>query len=146
MLPAVLRDPLPAHCPEVRAEPIVFISHLRVKEGKLDILRQFSPVGTKRLETEKPRTLVFLAYLDDSGDRVSFVHVFADAESMDLHVKGAEERSKAAYEFLQPDGWEIYGQPSDDVIKSMRQAAESSGVTLTLQSEYLAGFLRPTSG
>jgi hypothetical protein len=128
------------------AEPIVFISHFRVKEGKLDSLRQFSPVATKRLETEKPRTLVFLAYLDDSGDRVSFVHVFADAESMDLHVKGADERSKAAYEFLQPDGWEIYGRPSDDVIGSMRHAAESSGVTLTLQSEYLAGFLRPTSG
>ena len=128
------------------SEPIVFISHLRVKEGKLDSLRQFSPVGTKRLETEKPRTLVFLAYLDDSGDRVSFVHVFADAESMDLHFQGAEERSKAAYEFLQPDGWEIYGRPSDDVIVSMRQAAESSGVTLILQSEYLAGFLRPTSG
>jgi quinol monooxygenase YgiN len=128
------------------SEPIVFISHLRVKEGKLDSLRQLSAVAMKRLETEKPRTLVFLFYLDDSGDRVSFVHVFADAESMDLHFQGAEERSKAAYEFLQPDGWEIYGRPSDDVIESMRQAAESSGVTLTLQSQYVAGFLRPTSG
>ena len=128
------------------SEPIVFISHLRVKEGKLDSLRQLSQVATKRLETEKPRTLVFLAYLDDSGDRVSFVHVFGDAESMDLHVQGADERSKAAYELLEPDGWEIYGRPSDQVLASMREMAGAFGVTLTLQPEYVAGFLRVNFG
>jgi len=127
------------------SEPIVFISHFRVREGKLDSLRQLSHVVTKRLETEKPRTLVFLAYLDDSGDRVSFVHVFGDAESMDLHFQGADERSKAAYELLEPEGWEIYGRPSDPALETMRRQATSSGVSLTVQDEHMAGFLRPTS-
>jgi hypothetical protein len=127
------------------SEPIVFISHFRVKEGKLDSLRQLSHVVTKRLETDKPRTLVFLAYLDDVGDSVSFVHVFGDAEAMDLHFQGADERSKAAYELLEPEGWEIYGRPSDQALETMRRQATMSGVSLTVQDGHMAGFLRATS-
>jgi hypothetical protein len=74
------------------------------------------------------------------------VHVFAYAEAMDLHFQGIGERAEAAYEVFERDGWEIYGTPSDDIIESMRQAASSSGVTLTVQPEYVAGFLRMTSG
>jgi hypothetical protein len=83
-----------------------------------------------------------LAYLDDTGTEVSFVHVFTDVDVMDLHFQGAEERSRAAYEFMDPAGWEIYGTPSDAALQMMRQAATSAGVALTVQSEYLGGFLR----
>jgi hypothetical protein len=70
--------------------------------------------------------------------------VFADAESMDVHFEGAEERSAAAYEYLDPASWEIYGKPSKAVIEVMRHTAASAGVTLSVQPEYLAGFLRLT--
>lgn len=128
------------------SEPIVFISHFRIKGGKLDAYKQLQRDVTKLLQAEKPRTLVFLTYLNEDGTQMSVVHVFADAESMDLHVEGSEERSRAAYEFLVPDGWEIYGTPSDHVVEMMRQAAASSGVTLRVQAEHVSGFLRPTSG
>jgi len=124
------------------SEPIVFVSHFQIKEGKLDALKQLSREATRRLEAEKPRTLVFLSYLNDSGTHVSFVHVFADAESMDLHVEGSQERSRAAYENVDPEGWEIYGTPSNQVLEMMRQAATSAGVTLSVQPDHLGGFLR----
>lgn len=128
------------------SEPIVFISHFLVKEGKLDGLKQLSQEAAKRLEAEKPRTLVFLAYLSDGGTQVSFVHVVADAESMDLHVQGVAERSGAAYEYLELEGFEIYGTPSSGVLEMMRQEATSAGVTLSVQPDHLAGFLRLTPG
>jgi quinol monooxygenase YgiN len=128
------------------SEPIVFISHFKVKEGKLDGLKQRSREVTKLLDAEKPRTLVFLAYVDESGTQVTFVHVFADAESMDLHVQGAEERTRAAYEFVEPQGFEIYGTPSDRVLEMMRQGAATSGVKLSVQSEHMGGFIRLKSG
>lgn len=128
------------------SEPIVFISHLRVKEGKLDAYRHLQRDAARRLQAEKPRTLVFLTYLNAEGTQMTAVHVFADAESMDLHFQGSEERSKTAYEVLEPEGWEIYGSPSDAALETMQQAAASSGVTLTVQAEHVAGFLRPTSG
>jgi hypothetical protein len=128
------------------SEPIVFISHNQIKKGKLDDLKRVSGEATARLQAEKPRTLVFLAFVDEGGTQATFAHVFADAESMDLHFEGAEERSTAAYEYLNPAGWEIYGRPSTAVIEVMRQTAASAGVTLTVQPEYLAGFLRLAEG
>jgi len=123
-------------------EPIVFVSHFRVKEDKLDGLKQLSREALEMLEAEKPRTTAQLAYLDESGTNVSIVHVFADADTMDFHFQGAEERSRAAYEFMDPAGWEIYGTPSDAALQMMRQAATSADVALTVRSEYLGGFLR----
>lgn len=128
------------------SEPIVFISHFKVKEGKLDGLKQRSREVTKLLDAGKPRTLVFLAYVDESGTQVTFVHVFADAESMDLPMQGAEERTKAAYEFVEPQGFEIYGTPSDRVLEMMRQEAATPGVELSVQPEHLGGFIRLKSG
>jgi hypothetical protein len=124
------------------SEPIVFVSHFRVKEDKLAQLKKESREVLEMLEAEKPRTTAQLAYLDDSGTKLSIVHVFADADTMDIHFQGAEERSKAAYEFMDPAGWEIYGTPSDAALQMMEQAATSAEVTLTVQPEYLAGFLR----
>lgn len=123
-------------------EPIVFVSHFRVKEDKLDGLKQMFREALDMLEAEKPRTTAQLAYLDENGTNVSIVHVFADADTMDFHFQGAEERSRAAYEFMDPAGWEIYGTPSDTALQMMRQAAASADVALTVRSEYLGGFLR----
>jgi hypothetical protein len=49
------------------SEPIVFISHNRVKQGKLEAfkasVREFVPV----IEREKPETVVFLGYTNEDG-------------------------------------------------------------------------------
>jgi quinol monooxygenase YgiN len=124
------------------SEPIVFVSHFRIKEDKLEGLKKLSQEVLETLEAEKPRTTAQLAYLNDSGTQMSFVHVFSDSSAMDLHFEGAEERSGAAYEFMDPAGWEIYGTPSDAALSMMRQAARSAGVALTIRSEFLGGFLR----
>lgn len=123
-------------------EPIVFVSHFRVKEGRVDDLRRLSSDVAKAMQSGKPRTLAFLPYLNDVGTHMTIIHVFADAASMDLHFAGAEQRSSAAYEDIAPDGWEIYGRPSENAVETMRREAASSEVKLVLQPEFLAGFLR----
>ena len=126
------------------SEPIVFISHFRVKAGKVEAYKELQRDTAKLLLADKPRTLAYLAYLTESGEQITIVHAFADTESMDLQFQGAFERAKVGFELFEPDGWEIYGKPSEEVIDAMRQAATASGVTLTLQPEYVAGFLRMT--
>jgi hypothetical protein len=124
------------------SEPIVFISHFRIKEGRVDDVRRRFGQGARALEAQKPQTLVFVSYVDPAARAVTIIHAFGDAAAMDLHVEGAEERAQAAYELLEPDGWEIYGRPSEQVLESMRRSADSFGVTLRVQLEYVAGFLR----
>jgi hypothetical protein len=124
----------------------MFISHFRIKEGALDAVRRMSIEVPRRLEADKPRTLVFLTFLDEEGTEVSFVHVFADREAMDLHFEGADERAQAAYAFIEPLGWEVYGTPSDAALRSLREAARAAGVKLTARPAFLGGFLRAAPG
>jgi len=127
------------------SEPIVFISHHRIKEGKLDGFKQFSPGVMEQIEASKPGTVAFLGYFNEDGTEVSFIHVFPDAEAMDLHVEGAGERSKKAYEFIEPQAFEIYGRPSDQVLEMMKQAT-GPGAALIVQPQLLGGYLRLKPG
>jgi quinol monooxygenase YgiN len=127
-------------------EPIVFVSHFRIKEGSFDALKQLTLESSERLRAQKPHTVLFPSYVDEDRGVISFLHAFADAEAMDAHFVGSDERSRAALEFIEPIGWEFYGRPSADALETMRQTAASSGATLALQPEYLAGFLRLAPG
>lgn len=122
--------------------PIVLISHFAIKEGGLEAYRELQRNATAALLAAKPRTLAFLVYLDEERTQMNVVHLFADAESMDLHFDGSGERAKAAYEVVEPRGWEIYGSPSNAALETMHQAAASAGVPLSVQPFYEAGFLR----
>jgi hypothetical protein len=127
-------------------EPILFVSHWGVKPGALDQLRQLSEEVSARFRAEKPRTLSWLAYLNDSSTSISFIHLFADAEAMDLHIEAAAAGRKASKDLIEPRGWEIYGTPSASALSQMRRTAEAAGVPLRLEPEVLAGgFLRLAS-
>jgi quinol monooxygenase YgiN len=121
---------------------VVFISHFGVKEGTLDDLKRLTADVVGRLREQKPGTVLYLAYLDEQGSEISFLHAFPDADAMDAHFEGADERAAAAYQFLEPRGWEVYGTPSDRAMETLRQAATSAGASLTVLPEHLDGFLR----
>ena len=124
------------------SEPIVLISHVRVRAGRLDAVKQISRAISEQLEEQQPRTLAQLLYLDEQGSQMTVVYVFADAESMELHFEGADERARTAAEYLDVAGFEIYGQPSEAVLESLREAAAAAEAPVTIQAEHLAGFLR----
>ncbi|HUG47684.1 MAG TPA: antibiotic biosynthesis monooxygenase [Candidatus Limnocylindria bacterium] len=121
-------------------QAIVFVSHFRLKEGKLEAFREHASKTAALLDVEKPRTLLFHVYLDEQAERVSIVHAFADREAMDSHVQGAAERSRVAYETLEPESWEVYGEPSDAALSMLRQAAQTAGVSLSMWAIHLSGF------
>jgi quinol monooxygenase YgiN len=124
--------------------PIVFISHFAVKPGHADSFRAMWDSVAAELETAKPATAAYLAYLDDGGDRLTIVHVFRDAAALAAHFIGAGERSRAAYEHIVPAGWEVYGQADAANLDELRAAAAASGVPLRVEPEALGGFLRTT--
>jgi hypothetical protein len=121
--------------------PIVFISHNRVKEGKLDGFKGFFRTGARSIEEDKPGTVVFLAYADPDGTEVDIVHVFPDADAMDRHMEGVAERVGASDEFIEGTGVEIYGTPSERVLQMMRAFA-SPEAPLSVSPEHLGGYLR----
>jgi hypothetical protein len=124
------------------AEPIAFISHFRIKKGKTAAVRTMFAAGATQLEVAKPRTAAFLGYMNERGTQLTIVHLFPDAEAMDLHFEGADARSQAAYELFVPAGWEIYGAPSAAALALIKRQAAEAGVPLTLGPTALGGFTR----
>jgi quinol monooxygenase YgiN len=124
------------------SEPVVFISHFAIKEGALDDLRRLSGEGVARIREEKPGTVLFLSYLDEGAGRISFLHAFPDADALDRHFEGADQRAAAAYELIEPRGWEFYGRPSKEVLETMQATAAKFGVALVVEPEFNGGFLR----
>jgi quinol monooxygenase YgiN len=99
--------------------PIVFISHFKVKEGKLDGLKQHAQMMVEHIQTEKPGTVAFLQYLNEEETELSIVHVFTDAKAFDRHGEGVAERARAGFEFLEPISRELYGMPSEKAMTMM---------------------------
>ena len=124
------------------AGPIVFISHHRIKLGKVEELKALTKEIWATMETEKPQTLVNLAYVKEDETEVTFIHAFADPEAMALHWEGADDRTELAYQYIEPIGFEIYGSPGEEILEGMRAEAAASGARLTLGPEFVTGFMR----
>jgi hypothetical protein len=122
--------------------PVALISHFRIKEGKLDAAKEAFATVSAQLGASRPRTAAYLAFIDEAGERLSILHVFPDAEAMDLHAAGAGERSKAAFELFEPAGWEIYGEPSAAALKTIEDMAAEWGVPVRIEPAAIGGFLR----
>jgi quinol monooxygenase YgiN len=127
-------------------KPIVFISHHRIKPGKVEAMKALIAEIWSAMETEKPRTLMNLAFLNQEGTEVTFMHAFADIEAMRLHWQGADERTQQAYEYVSPIAFEIYGSAGEQIVEGMRAEAAGGGATLTLWPEFVTGFLRLAPG
>ena len=123
-------------------EPIVFISHFAVKPGRLEDLKRLAREIQTELLADKPATVVYLMYLDEDGSRFTVVHCFPDTQAMDHHFEGSDERTSAAFEVMEPRGWEVYGSPSEGALAMLRQGAEMTGVPLIVLPDHLGGFLR----
>jgi len=127
------------------SDPIVFISRNRVREGMLDDFVKHYRDSVPPIEAGKRGTLVQLAYVNVGATEVAIVRLFPSAEALDLQLQGADARSKVAYQFIEPTSIEIYGTPSDWAIEMMKRVA-GSGIAVSINPQFIGGFIRHLSG
>jgi hypothetical protein len=71
----------------------------------------------------------------------SVIHVFHDADAFDRHSEGAMERAKAAFEFIELIGREVYGMPNEKALSTLKPP-EGSGITLSFMPQHMGGYIR----
>ena len=126
------------------SEPIVFISHFKIKEGKLDGLKQHAQMMTELIKAEKPGTVAFLQYLNENETELSIVHVFPDADAFDRHGEGVAERARAAFEFLEPISRELYGMPNEKSLATMTAIRPPGAPEIEFhhKPQHMGGYIR----
>ena len=123
------------------SEPIIFISNQRVKEGKLEGYKQYYRQVAEQARQNKPGTIAHIAYHNEEGTELSIIHIFTDAEAMELHMRGVDKLAKKAYEYVEILSFEIFGKPTAAVLERMIQIA-GSGITLNIRPQFIGGYLR----
>lgn len=123
------------------SEPIVFISHFKVKDGKLDGLKHHAQRTREHIKADKPGTVAFLQYLNEEETELSIVHVFPDSEAYDRHLEGMAERAKGVFEFIEPIRRELYGTPNEQALR-MSRPPDGSQMTFDHKPQLMGGYVR----
>jgi quinol monooxygenase YgiN len=126
------------------SEPIVFISHFKVKEGKLEGLKGHAQMMVELIKAEKPGTVAFLEYLNEDETQLSIVHVFPDADAFDRHGEGVAERARAGFEFLEPVRRELYGMPNEKTLATMTTIRPPGAPEIEIHHmpKHMGGYIR----
>jgi hypothetical protein len=93
------------------------------------------------VEADKPGTLVQLAFVNADVTAVDIVRVFSSAEGMDAQLRGADQRSKATYQYIEPTSIEVYGAPSNFALEMIKKVA-GSGIAVSIYPQFIGGFIR----
>ena len=105
------------------SDPIVFISNQKIKKGALEEYTQYYREVAEFTEANKPDTLAHTAFASEDGTAVSIVHIFPDAEAMQVHMRGVGELANKAYQWMEIVSFEIYGKADPAVVDKMKQIA-----------------------
>ncbi len=125
------------------AEPIVFISRWRIRQGKRAALEAMFAQAVGFIGSTKPRTALFAAYLDEAGEELRFVHAVPDAAALTDHFEGSEERSASVQDMIELLGFEVYGAAPEAAVDQLRRATGAvPGAELTLLPISMGGYLR----
>lgn len=125
--------------------PLIFISHSKVKAGKLETYQAHCKTATELVESDEPRMIAFNTYASEDGTEVSTVQVHPDSDSLDIHLKlFTEKLSDRAFEALDSYEINVYGRPSDAVLQFLGQMpSQMAGLRVRILPLHEGGFLRP---
>ena len=123
-------------------EPIVFVSRFALRPGGRAALEAALADGVAAIQSGKPATALYGAYLDEPETVVRFVHAFADGLALERHFEGSEERASSVAGLLVPAGFELYGEASPGPVGQLRREAAAAGVPLHTFPRGIGGFLR----
>jgi hypothetical protein len=124
------------------SEPIVVIDRSEIREGKLEELKTAAKDLVEFVTSNESRPISYNVYLTPDGTRMTVLQVHPDSASMELHMRVAASRFPRFADLLDLSAMEIFGKPSDTLLRQIRQKAEMLGNAAVLVHDHHAGFSR----
>lgn len=104
------------------AEPVVYVSTWKIKEGKFDEYRRFYAKQLKLIDEAEPQIVAFLAFANEDGTEMTHIHVHPDRSSMDMHMESSPRRWECWRRTLAPcmSSWSPCGPRSSVRLATAR--------------------------
>lgn len=126
------------------SEPIIFIAHQKIKQGKTQEYKKYYQEVAEWMEANKPQTAAHIAYVSEDGMEASVVHIFPDVEAMEKHMQDLGDLGMKAFTLMEIVGFDVYGTPNKMVLDSMLKMIPEAKVTRRPQPA--GGYIRLKSG
>ena len=124
------------------SEPIVYVDCSEVREGKLQELKAAVKGLADFVEAHEPQIIAYNVYFTEDGAQMSIVHMHRDSDSLAFHMRVAGPEFPKFGAFLKLLSIDLYGQPSSELVETMRQKARMLGTGTVVVHPHHAGFAR----
>ncbi len=124
------------------SEPIIYIDHSEIREGKLKELKTAMKELVELVEANEPRLIAYNVYFTEDGTRMTVVHIHLDSASLEFHMKVAGPAFPRFAKFIKLLAIDVYGKPSDDLLEQLQKKARMLGTGTVVVHELHAGFAR----
>lgn len=122
--------------------PLIVISTLRVKEGKLEEIRRYYKKVLEIVKRNEPQVIAFHGFLNEEGTEMTSIQVHPDTASMDFHMQVLRENWDESFSeygrMLEMITIAYYGSPPGSAL----QMDEQGDWDLSLKPVHIAGFTR----
>ena len=122
--------------------PIVCIDVSEVCAGRVDELKMLMTELVEFVRANEPRPIIYQMFLDQDGTMMTVIQVHPDSESMEFHMEAAASIFPRFSDLLTLFRIDIYGEPSDELIRRMRQKGRMLGDAPVVTHQLLAGLTR----
>jgi hypothetical protein len=122
--------------------PIIFIDTSEIREGKLPQLKKAISGLVDFVESCEPRPHSYSVYLNEDETRMTVIQFHPDSASMESHMREAAPAFPKFAELVELSTMDVYGRPSDDLLKQLRQKVEMLGRATVVVHELHAGVVR----
>jgi quinol monooxygenase YgiN len=128
--------------PPSMTEPIVFVDSSEILEGKLEDVKTVVKELVEFVDANEPRPIAYHVYFSADGTLMTVIQVHPDSASMEFHMEAAGSVFPQFKDLLKMSTMDIYGKPSDRLLKQMRDKAKMLGAAGVVVHELQAGLSR----
>jgi len=134
------------------AQPVVYVTTIKIKEGKFQEYQRFYAELLKAVEENEPRLIAMHLFANEEGTEMTNIQVHPDTASMDTHMQVLAEKMglladdmTAVLQFLEVMRVEVYGTPGDRAMEMDKRLMEG-GVPYTFKQRHVGGHTRSSTG
>jgi len=107
--------------------PIVYIDRSVIRPGALEELTSGIEDLVEFIEAREPQLLYYGFHLDRENSRMTVVSVHPDSASLELHLEVGAAKFRELGGFIDLQGIEVFGEPSEVVLEQLRAKARDLG-------------------
>jgi hypothetical protein len=122
------------------SEQLLFVGTYAIPEGKLEEFITANQEMTEFARGNEPRLISFTTYVNEAGTEATTIHIHPDSESLEFHLEAARMRIHSGVQLVKTKRVELYGNPSDRLVKQLQSMSEMSGSWPVIVKTPLHGF------